>query len=502
MRSFGWNGAAALTVMASLAVSGAAGAQADGANAQGDVSITIYNNNLALIQDTRQLSLPSGRSKQDFPDVSAAIRPETVSIQAEGAGVVEQNFDYDLLSPDKLMDKAVGQTVTLVRTNPATGAETSEPAEVLANNNGTIVRVGNRIEILGGQRVVFPSLPPGLRARPTLSVTLDSSRAGRRPVTLSYLSRAFGWKADYVALFDEKAGKLDMQGWITLTNSSGTGFGNARVLLVAGKPAGSDDDDEDDDDGNGYRPARPSGNRAGTQSAAREQLGDYYVYPIAARTTVANAQQKQVGFLDTAGVPATKGYTFRNAWSGQSNDPQGVDTVLRFSTARAAGLGDALPQGTVRVYMRDAQGQPQFIGENTIPHTPMGSTLAIKTGEAFDVKVKPTLVRRERIQSDEWERSARYRVTVSGKPPTLVQVESSPTYWRTTMSYTLTNARAEPVTVELVQAGLDRSWSGWDVRVPSESQTGQQRSQDERVWMVAVPAGGEVTLTAQFDTRY
>ena len=500
MRNFGLNGAAALAVAAVLAAPGVAGAQTEGASAQGDVSITIYNNDLALIQDTRQLSLPSGRSKQDFPDVSARIRPETVSIQAESTSVVEQNFDYDLLTPAKLMDKAVGQTVTLVRTNPATGVESSEQAQVLANNNGTIVRVGNRIEILGNQRVVFPTLPPNLRARPTLSVTLDSSRAGARPVTLSYLSRAFGWKADYVALFDEKAGKLDMQGWITLTNSSGTSFGNARVLLVAGTPAG----DEDDQNRNryGYQPPRPSGNRAGTESAARERLGDYYVYPIAARTTVANAQQKQVGFLDTVGSPATKGYTFRNEWSGQSDDPQSADTVLRFSTSKAGGLGDALPKGTVRVYMRDARGQPQFIGENTIGHTPMGSTLAIKTGEAFDVKVKPTLVKRERILSDEWQRSARYRVIVDGKPAKVVEVETAPTYWRTTMSYTLTNARPEPVTVEVVQAGLDRSWSSWDVRVPSESLTGTQRSQDERVWMVPVPPNGEVTLTAQFDTRY
>lgn len=475
---------------------------ATGASAQGDVFITIYNNDLALIQDTRQLSLPSGRARQDFPDVSASIRPETVSLQAEGAGIVEQNFDYDLLTPAKLMDKAVGQTVTLVRTNPATGAETSEQAQVLANNNGTIVRVGNRIEILGGARVIFPSLPPNLRARPTLSVTLDSNRAGSRPVTLSYLSRAFGWKADYVALFDEKAGKLDMQGWITLTNSSGTSFENARVLLVAGTPAGSEND------GQRYGPQRyggaprPSGNRPGTESAERERLGEYYVYPIAARTTVATAQQKQVGFLDTAGAPATKGYAFRNDWLGQSDNPRSADTVLRFSTSRTGGLGDALPKGTVRVYMRDARGQPQFIGENTIDHTPMGSALAIKTGEAFDVKVKPTTVKRERILSDEWERSARYRVTVNGKVAETVEVERSSTYWRTTMSYQVTNARPEPVTVEVVQAGLNGYWGYWDVRVPSESIPGEQRSQDERVWMVPVPANGEVTLTAQFDTRY
>ncbi|MBF9150479.1 DUF4139 domain-containing protein [Novosphingobium jiangmenense] len=464
-------------------------------SAQGDVSLTIYNNDLALVQDVRQMSLPLGRHRQEFPDVSAAIRPETVTLNAGGTGIVEQNFDYDLLTPEKLMDKAVGQTVTLIR-----GADDKrETATILANNGGTIVRVGDHIEVLQnyGARVLFSSLPPGLRARPTLSVTLDTTAPGTRPVSLSYLSRGFGWKADYVALFDETAGKIDVQGWITLTNNSGTTFDKAKVLLVAGAVG----------DGNtgyngGYRaqPPRLPGNRPGIESANRESLGDFYVYPIAGRTTVANAQQKQVSFLDVGGAPATKAYHFRNGWLSSQTEPQSADTVLRFSTSREAGLGDALPAGTVRVYMRDARGQPQFIGENAIGHTPMGSSLALKTGEAFDVKVQPVLEKRERIDSGEWEKSVRYRVTAPGKAPSEVTVETEKVFWRTTMSYKVTNAKAVPVTVEVVQGGLD-NWRH-DTRVPSESIKGEQRSVDERIWAVPVPANGEATLTVQFDTRY
>lgn len=468
-------------------------------SAQGDVSLTIYNNDLALVQDVRQMTLTVGRARQEFPDVSAAIRPETVTLNAAGTGIVEQNFDYDLLTPAKLMDKAVGQTVTLVRTNPATGVETRESATILANNGGTIVRVGDRIEVLNGYgaRVVFPSLPAGLRASPTLSVTLDTTTPGARPVSLSYLSRGFGWKADYVALFDEVAGKIDVQGWVTLNNNSGTTFDQAKVLLVAGAVGNAGQSYDQ-----GYRRPRPTlpGNRPGTQSAGRESLGDFYVYPIAGRTTVANAQQKQVSFLDVGGAPATKGYHFRNDWLGSQTEPGSVDSVLRFSTAREAGLGDALPAGTVRVYMRDARGQPQFIGENAIAHTPIGSALALKTGEAFDVKVLPTVDKRERIASGEWERTERYRITTEGKAPIEATVDREVTFWRTTMTYRVTNAKASPVTVDVVQAGLDNWWH--DTRVPSETIKGEQRSLDERVWQVQVPANGETVLTVQFDTRY
>jgi len=436
--------------------------------AQGDVAVTIYNNNLALVQDRRTLSLGAGRTRQEFADVSASIRPETVTLGGSGITIVEQNFDYDLLTPEKLMEKAVGRTVTLVRTDPVTKAETREQATVLANNNGTIVQIGNRIEVLDAsrERVIFPSLPPNLRARPTLSVTLEADGGGPRPVTLNYLTTGLGWKADYVTLFDEAAGKIDVQGWITLTNNSGTTFTNANTLLVAGAVG----------EGNGqggYRPRQVPGNAPGTETANREQLGAFYVYPIAQRTTIANNQQKQVSFLDVAGAPAAKAYFYRNGWMSSQTEAQSADTVLRFSSAREGGLGDALPAGTVRVYMRDARGAPQFIGESNIGHTPMGSRLALKTGEAFDVKVQPTVVKREQLGKDKW---------------------------RTTMSYRVTNARGAPVTVEVAQDGLDNWWH--DTKIESETIVSERPSADEALWKVPVPANGETTVTVVFLTRY
>ena len=445
----------------------------------GNLAVTIYNENLALVQDTRQLNLPSGRSRQEFPNVSGQIQPETVTLGASDVSIVEQNFDFDLLSPGKLMEKAVGEEITLVRTNPATGAEERERARVLAVNGGVVLQIGNRIEVLRDDglpvRVIFDKVPENLRARPTLSVTLESNRGGTRPVTLSYLTGGMGWKADYVALFDEQKGVIDVQGWVTLTNQTGTTFDNADTLLVAGRVAQQPQGYYDPRRRNaGYPvpppPPPPPGNRPGIEAPGRESLGDFYLYPLKERTTIANQQTKQVSFLDVTGATARRAFVFRNGWMQTQDQASSAASTLQFSSSRNAGLGDALPAGTVRVYMKDARGQAQFVGENQIGHTPMGSDIAITTGEAFDVKVQPVVEKRERVGSDRW---------------------------RTTMRYTLTNASPRAVTVDLIQSGL---WG--DTRIVDESLKSNRRSADETLWRVSVPANGEATVTATFDTRF
>jgi len=440
-----------------------------GATAQGDVAVTIYQNGQSLIQDTRRLTIPAGRSKQEFPDVSAQIRAETVTLTGPGIGIVEQNFDYDLLTPAKLMEKAVGQNVTLIRTNPATGAEVRVPAKVLAANGGVVLQVGNTIEVLRDDglpvRVIFDKVPPNLRARPTLSVTLEA-KGGVTPTTLTYLTPGLGWNSDYVTLFDDAKQTIDVQGWVTLTNNTGTDYSNANVLLVAGNPNG----------GGGRRnyttpwnPSTGTVDQPGTESSDRERSGDYYLYPLAERTTIANAQQKQVSFLDVKAAPARKAYEFNNGWLA-TNDAASASSVLKFSTSRSGGLGDQLPAGTMRVYMRDKRGDPQFIGESMIEATPMGSAMSIRTGDAFDVKVKTVVEERNRLSSSRWQ---------------------------TKMRYEFTNARNEPVTVDLGQEGL---WG--DVAIIAQSQEGKRVSADRVEWSVAVPANGKATLTATFDSRY
>lgn len=494
--------ALAVVMSASVLAAGAALAQSvpdPDESEQGDLSVTIYNSNLALVEDVRQLDIAKGQSRIEFPDVSARIRPETLSFFAPDTAIVEQNFDYDLLTPTKMMEKAIGQTVTLLRTNPATGVETRERAKVLSTAGGVVIQIGDRIEVLRDDglpvRVIFDRVPPNLRARPTLSVTLDSELTGRRPVSLRYLSSGLGWQSDYVALYNEKDNSIDMQGWVTLTNNSGTTFHRADTLLVAGNPDGSR--------GRGF--GNRGMTRAGTESADRERLGDFYLYPISGRTTIANAQTKQVSFLDVQGVPAKKVYSIQVGWQQNDETPRNVASAISFSSSRDQGLGDALPAGTVRFYQKDSEGSPQFIGENTIDHTPMGSELSLKTGEAFDILVQSEVETRQKITQREWEQSERFQVfdkddklVARGEKERLKGTD----FYRTTVRYTITNAKDEPVEVDLTQNGLGRYKWGYDYRIVSEDIAGQQINYQRRKYTIPVPAEGKRVIRVTYETRW
>ncbi|WP_427791859.1 DUF4139 domain-containing protein [Brevundimonas diminuta] len=437
------------------------------------ISLTVYNQNIALVEDVRNLNVPAGRSRQEFPGVSASIRPETVGLSGRGLSVVEQNFDYDLLTPGKLMESAVGNEIGIVRTNPGSGAQSTERARVLAANQGVVLQIGNRIEVLRDDgvptRVIFDQVPQNLRPRPTLSVTLDAQGAGRRETTLSYLTSGLTWKADYVARFDEKAGKLDLTGWVTLTNNSGATFSNAQTRVVAG--------DVNLINQGGYNPRQPvrgggslRGN--GTQSGGQGALADVYVYPLPEAVTVANNQTKQVGLIDAAGVPATKRYLRVVDGFYSAEEPIAAEVGVIFANG-SGNAARALPAGVIRVYVKDEAGEPRFIGESQVDHSPAGSEIVVTTGDAFDVTVQPRLVSSERTSKR------------------LVD------YFRTryAMEYTVRNARPEAVTVEVRQRGLGR-----DTELTDQSITGEMRDARTVVWRVPVPANGENKLTATITT--
>ena len=444
---------------------GAATALAADASPDREISLTIYNKSIALVEHVRPISAPSGRQRIEFAGVSAQIVPETVSFVAPNVQLIEQNFDYDLLTPAKLMEKAVGSQVRLVRVNPATGAETQETAEVLSTVGGVVLRIGNRIEVLREDnlptRVIFDKVPENLRAQPTLSVLVNAAKPVNEVARLTYLSRGLDWAADYVAVFDEAKGVSSFQGWITLKNTSGTSFINARTQLVAGDVNLVESEQQWWQQ---YQQRRNNNQRSmGTESTSRQQLGDYYLYPIKQLTTIANNQTKQVSFLDAPAVKASKGYeaTF---YGFQSNtEPDSAEVRMRFSNSKAAGMGEQLPSGVVRVYIRDGRGQPQFVGEDHLGHTSAGSELALKIGDAFDVTVQPTLSATRRLT----RRKSEYD-----------------------MIYIVRSARSTPIVVTLRQYGLWRENS-----VVKESIPGRRLDSSSFAWDVPVPANGEVALS-------
>lgn len=458
-----------------LMASAASAQQAqDGSGGPDRVSLTIYNQNVALVEDVRSLTVPAGRSRREFPGVSASIRPETVGLSGRGLSVVEQNFDYDLLTPDKLMQSAVGSEIGIVRTNPGNGTEQTQRARVLAANQGVVLQVGDHIEVLRDDgvptRVIFDQVPTNLRPRPTLSVTLDAEGAGARDVTLNYLTTGLQWKADYVARFDEAAGRLALTGWVTITNQSGVTFSNADTRVVAG-----DVNLISDLQNNGYyRPQPPRPTRGnGTEVGGAQGLADVYIYPLPEAVTVANNQTKQVGLIDVANVPATKRYLYVADGFQTLEEPQGVDVAVLFSNSQASGVGTQLPTGVARVYVNDASGEPRFIGEDQVPHTPTGSDIVITTGEAFDVTVQPRVVSSAAVPSPGlWRSRTRYVV-----------------------EYTVRNARPSAETVEVRQ----RTW-GRDTVLEAQSIEGEMRDATTAVWRVPVPANGETKLTATIVT--
>ena len=364
-------------------------------NDQQNVAVTIYNQDLALVKDTRKVNIKAGLNALALRDVSAQMRPETAllrSINAPGSlTLLEQNFDFDLLTPQKMLEKYVGKTVGIIKTNPITGVETTEQATVLAANNGVVLKVGNRIETgvpsNNLSRIVYDDVPANLRDRPTLVTQIINKGATDQTVELSYLTGGLGWKADYVAELNDKENQLDLSGWVTLTNTSGASYKNAKLQLVAG--------DVNRVQQNNDRMAKTMRGDAMMAEAAapmaEESLLEYHLYTLDRPTTIAENQTKQVALLSATSVPVRKELVLQGAeyyYQGQYGEigrKMKVGVFIEFSNKEASKLGMPLPKGILRVYKKDSQGNAQFVGEDNIDHTPKNETVRLKLGEAFDV---------------------------------------------------------------------------------------------------------------------
>jgi hypothetical protein len=396
---------------------------------QVDLSVTVYNSSIALVRDVRQVDLASGVSNLEFQDIAATVNPATVHFRSltepARVSVLEQNYEYDLLEPDKLLRKYVGRDVTLVRMRQEGGVTREEAvrARLLSYNAAPVWQINGEIVTgLHADHIRFPELPGNLHARPTLIWALANTGSRRHRVETSYLAGKLSWAADYVLTVARDDRVADLDGWVTLTNGSGTQFTNASLQLVAG-------------DLNRVRQelARMSDMVALEQASpaapmTSEAFSEYHLYSVGRRTTINNNETKQISMLTGTGFPVRKRYVvngqssyYRNSRYPGAPTKDVVQVFYQFSNDAKGGLGLPMPAGVVRVYQSDSRGGVHFVGEDRIGHTPKDETLNLRIGSAFDVVAERKQVDFERIGPNVFE--VEYEVLVKNHKPVAVAVE-------------------------------------------------------------------------------
>jgi hypothetical protein len=449
---------------------------------QTGLAVTIYNSDLALIKDRRKINLPTGHVDLALRGVSARMRPETALLRnirtPDALQVLEQNFNFDLLTPEKMLEKHVGQDVELVRMNPATGKETRQVATILSTNLGVVAKIDGRIETDPQGRYIFPAIPENLRDKPTLVTQINNRHQGNQELELSYLSRGLGWKADYVVELNSQDNALDLAGWVTLTNDSGTTYPNAKLQLVAGDVNQVPEFE---------RYNRKRGVRMEMAMAApspapmqEESLFEYHLYTLTHPTTIANKQTKQVSLLNASKVPVTKDllfegqdYYYRSAYKSLGN-PIKAAVYIEFHNKTENNMGMPLPKGIVRVYKRDSNGNAQFIGEDRIDHTPKNEKIRLKLGEAFDVTARKTQVKYKKIN---FGHPYKYAAEI-------------------TYRINLKNAKNKPVAVR-VREPIPGDW-----KILRESRKHEQVSSEIAEWRLEIPAEDSTVLEYKVRVRY
>ena len=392
-----------LALAATLAAGGAAWSRPDPAprtitqQDQRDMAVTIYNGNLGLVKDIREVTLESGAGPIQFVDVAAQIDPTTVHLKSltdpAGLKILEQNYEYDLLGSQKLMEKYVGRKVRLYQGNG------SYLEATLLSVNGPIYEINDQIHMGHAGNVVLPSLPDNLVLKPTLVWLLRNQNSAPQRIEASYLTGGITWKADYVMVLGAADDRADLSGWVTIDNKSGATYRDASLKLVAGDIHRAADRREVRRAMEGLASARPA---PPSHEFTSEGFFEYHLYTLDGRTTIKDNQTKQLSLMAANGVPVVKElvyYGARDYYRTQYGTPIGnqkVSVLLEVANTQANNLGLPLPKGKVRVYKADRTGSQQFIGEDWIDHTPKDERVKIKMGEAFDVVG-------ERVQKD-WKK--------------------------------------------------------------------------------------------------
>jgi hypothetical protein len=376
---------------------------------QTGVALTVYNVNLGLVKDRRNINLAKGRGELRFMDVASQIIPASVHIKSladpENLHVLEQNYEYDLLNSQKLMDKFVGKEVKLYQKNPYTEREEVVTATLLANNDGPIYRIGNEITFNHPGRAILPGLPESLIAQPTLVWLLENSLPKPQTIEASYLTNGISWKADYVMTLNENDSKSDLTGWVTIDNKSGAAYRDATLKLVAGDV----NQVKEERFVVGGRSKAMLAEAAPAPQFKEEGFFEYHIYTLQRPSTIKDNQTKQISLITADSIPVKKELLFRGEnyyYYGQYDEVTGnrkVGVYVEIANRKEEKLGIPLPKGTVRVYKRDRDGGLQFVGEDAIDHTPKDEKVRIKVGDAFDVVASRKQTDWKKIASDTYE---------------------------------------------------------------------------------------------------
>lgn len=450
-------------------------------NDQKEVAVTIYNDQLALVKDLRSVQLNNGFNKLAFREVSAQMRPEAALLRSldypDGFHLIEQNFDFDLLTPQKLLEKYVGKKVRVVKTHPKSGKESLLDAVVLSVNNGVVLQIGDRIEMGIPGRIVFDEVPGNLRDRPTLVLQLNSATPKPQQLQLSYLTGGLSWKADYVAELNETDEFVNLTGWVTLTNQSGTTYKNAKLQLVAGDVNRVQNELVDASRKENVVMADAVSEES---RMVEESLFEYHLYTLQRPTTISDNQTKQVSLLSATRIPVKKefllkgqNYYYHSSY-GSIGQKLKVVVFVEFNNDEDSNLGMPLPKGVVRVYKNDKSGNTQFVGEDHVDHTPKNEEVRLKLGDAFDVTADKKQTRFKKAHA-----IGKYNYAYTAS----FEIE-------------LKNAKHEEIEV-VVQEPIPGDW-----KMKRQSHAHEKVAAGTAEWKIKVPPEGKTTLTYEVLVRY
>lgn len=431
------------------------GVLSTGLNDQTGVAVTIYNVNLGLVKDQREIELKGGTGELRFMDVASQIIPTSVHIKSlidpDSMHVLEQNYEYDLLNPQKLLDKYVGKDVKLYYKNPYSEREEIVTATLLSNNGGPIFRIGDEITFGHPGRIIFPEVPENLISKPTLVWLIENNLSSVQKVEASYLTNGINWRSDYVVTLNDKDDMADLSGWVTIDNRSGATYKDAKLKLVAGDVNRVKDEHEYRD--KMLRAAEMAAKPPAPQFR-EEEFFEYHIYTLERPSTIKENQTKQISLVNAGKIPVKKELLYYGAryyyynHHGDTITNQKVGVFVEIENKKEHNLGIPLPKGTIRVYKHDKEQSLQFVGEDSIDHTPKDEKFRIKLGDAFDVVGSRKQTDWKKIASDTYEAAFEISLRNHKKEDVVVKVvEPIPGDW-TMLSSSQRYEKTEAFTAE------------------------------------------------------